>query len=246
VGCENSIVFIRSSRLHRLPRRSAGGAASRAPCKANFAANIVPMSGPTQSSSAATSPTRHTPSARRRSPTRLSARGRSANFWAGRTSRADHLPCRQRQPRLAGRAPPHPRHAQHAVRRDRPARARDLRALRTALQHQAVRFRGQRDPPQRRPWLAHLSRNHRHRHQTTRALASLCVRKFDPAGNRRALGPRPGFCTLRHPTGGTDAPRLPAGRIKAHHACSRAPTPAGELTAFLGLLAQSCDSKRWM
>ena len=45
------------------------------------------------------------------------------------------LPRHQRQPRLPGRASPLPRHAQHAVRRDRPARARDLRALRTALQH---------------------------------------------------------------------------------------------------------------
>ena len=44
--------------------------------------------GPTRSSSAATSPTRHTPSARRRSPTRRRARGTSASCWARRTSRA--------------------------------------------------------------------------------------------------------------------------------------------------------------
>ena len=44
----------------------------------------------------------------------------------------------QRQPRLPGRAPPLPGHAEHALRRDRAAGARDLRALRAALQHRAV------------------------------------------------------------------------------------------------------------
>ena len=43
-----------------------------------------------------------------------------------------------RQPELPGRAPPVPGHAQHALRRDRAQGARDLRALRAALQHGAV------------------------------------------------------------------------------------------------------------
>ena len=47
------------------------------------------------------------------------------------------VPRHQRQPRLPGRAPPLPGHAQHALRRDRPEGPRDLRALRAALQHRA-------------------------------------------------------------------------------------------------------------
>ena len=43
----------------------------------------------------------------------------------------------QRQPRLPGRAPPLPGHAEHPLRRDRPAGEGDLRALRAALQHRA-------------------------------------------------------------------------------------------------------------
>ena len=77
-------------------------------------------SGPTRSSSAATSPTRPTPSARRRSPTRR----RGALVRPPAAGRGEHrgqpaLPRHQRQPRLPGRASPVPRHAQHAVRRDR-------------------------------------------------------------------------------------------------------------------------------
>ena len=56
------------------------------------------------------------------------------------------LPRHQRQPRLPGRASPLPRHAQHAVRRDRAARARDLRALRAALQHRAVQHAARHGP----------------------------------------------------------------------------------------------------
>ena len=44
------------------------------------------------------------------------------------------LPRDERQPRLPGRAPPVPGHALDALRRDRPARAGDLRAVRAALQ----------------------------------------------------------------------------------------------------------------
>ncbi len=43
-----------------------------------------------------------------------------------------------RQPELPGRAPPVPGHAQHPLRRDRAEGARDLRALRAALQHRPV------------------------------------------------------------------------------------------------------------
>jgi fatty acid desaturase len=48
------------------------------------------------------------------------------------------VPRGQRQPRLPGRAPPLPRHAQHPLRRDRAAREGHLPALRAALQHRAV------------------------------------------------------------------------------------------------------------
>ena len=48
------------------------------------------------------------------------------------------LPRHERQPRLPGRAPPLPGHAEHALRRDRAEGARDLRALRPALQHRAA------------------------------------------------------------------------------------------------------------
>ena len=65
------------------------------------------------------------------------------------------LPRRQRQPRLPGRAPPLPRHAEHALRGDRAARQGDLRALRAALQHrpvpQAARRRAAHDPAPRVP-----------------------------------------------------------------------------------------------
>ena len=65
------------------------------------------------------------------------------------------LPRHQRQPRLPGRAPPLPGHAEHPLRRDRPARARDLRALRAALQHrpaaQAARDGAAHDPAARLP-----------------------------------------------------------------------------------------------
>ena len=54
----------------------------------------------------------------------------AANFEGGPL-----LHVHQRQPRLPGRAPPLPGHAEHPLRRDRPARARDLHPLRAALQH---------------------------------------------------------------------------------------------------------------
>jgi hypothetical protein len=57
----------------------------------------------------------------------------------------------ERQPLLPGRAPPLPGHALHPLRPDLPPRARDLRALRPALQHgppeQAAGQRPQDDPP---------------------------------------------------------------------------------------------------
>jgi fatty acid desaturase len=48
------------------------------------------------------------------------------------------VPPGERQPRLPGRAPPLPGHAVDALRGDRAEGARDLRALRAALQHRAV------------------------------------------------------------------------------------------------------------
>ena len=53
----------------------------------------------------------------------------------GEHRRQPAVPRDQRQPRLPGRAPPVPRHAEHALRRDRAAGARDLPALRPAVQH---------------------------------------------------------------------------------------------------------------
>ena len=47
------------------------------------------------------------------------------------------LPRGERQPRLPGRAPPVPGHAEHALRGDRAADQGDLRALRAAVQHAA-------------------------------------------------------------------------------------------------------------
>ena len=48
------------------------------------------------------------------------------------------VPRDQRQPRLPGRAPPLPRHAQHPLRRDRAAREGAVRALRAPVQHRPV------------------------------------------------------------------------------------------------------------
>ena len=48
------------------------------------------------------------------------------------------LPRRQRQPRLPGRAPPLPRHAEHPLRRDRPPGQGHLRALRPPLQQRPL------------------------------------------------------------------------------------------------------------
>ena len=57
-----------------------------------------------------------------------SAHRRGQHRWRAAVSRD------QRQPRLPGRAPPVPRHAEHPLRRDRAQGARNLRALRPALQ----------------------------------------------------------------------------------------------------------------
>ena len=56
----------------------------------------------------------------------------------GHHRRRPAVPRDQRQPRLPGRAPPLPGHAQHALRRDRAQGARDLPALRAAVQLGAV------------------------------------------------------------------------------------------------------------
>ena len=126
----------------RLRARRAGRRAPRAPSARPCARTSRPTwsatSGPTRSSSAATSPTRPTPSARMRSRTRRAAASTCASCSAPPTSRAAPVPRRQRQPRLPGRAPPLPRHAEHALRRDRAAGQGDLRALRAALQHRPV------------------------------------------------------------------------------------------------------------
>ena len=52
--------------------------------------------------------------------------------------RRSHVPRGLGKPELPGRAPSVPGHAEHALRRDRAQGARDLRALRAALQHGAV------------------------------------------------------------------------------------------------------------
>jgi hypothetical protein len=65
------------------------------------------------------------------------------------------VPRHQREPRLPGRAPPLPGHAEHALRRDRSAGEGHLRALRPAVQHrpvpQAARNGAAHDPAARLP-----------------------------------------------------------------------------------------------
>ena len=77
---------------------------------------------------------------------RRRSRTRAAGGWYVRQllGRREHrgqpaVPRRQRQPRLPGRAPPLPRHAEHPLRRDRAAGEGDLRALRPALQQRPLR-----------------------------------------------------------------------------------------------------------
>ena len=94
--------------------------------------------GPTRSSSAATSPTRRTCSRRRTTRTSRGAPATCASCSAPPTSTAARCSTYLRQPRLPGRAPPVPGHAEHALRRDRAEGTRDLRALRAALQHRPV------------------------------------------------------------------------------------------------------------
>ncbi len=73
----------------------------------------------------------------------------------GQHRRQPALPRRQRQPQLPGRAPPLPRHAEHPLRRDRPAGEGDLRALRPPLQQRplppAAGDGAADDPPPRLP-----------------------------------------------------------------------------------------------
>ena len=95
--------------------------------------------GRTRSSSAGTSPTRPTPSARRRSPRRRAAAGTCASCSARRTSTAARCSTCSRG-NLSFQVEHHlyPGHALQPLRRDRPARARHLPPLRPALQHRAA------------------------------------------------------------------------------------------------------------
>ena len=85
------------------------------------------------------------------------------------------LPRHERQPRLPGRAPPLPGHAEHALRRDRAEGARDLRALRPALQHRAAGQAARDGAPHDHP--ARLPRRARSGRSRARTAARRCARR---------------------------------------------------------------------
>ena len=115
------------------------------------------------------------------------------------------VPRDQRQPRLPGRAPPVPGHAEHALRGDRAAREGHLRALRPAVQHrpvrQAARRRAAHDPAPRVPGRQAAARSPARtaaRRATTRRRAPTATdASRGPARTARARSSRATACVSR-------------------------------------------------